>query len=310
MALGLEPNHSPVAETRDDASLLVATRDGDMDAYGILFERHRLAAQRLALSLTTPANADDLVAEAFTKVLVSLQNGHGPTEFFRAYLLTAVRRLHIDSIRRESHEVPSEDSRLDSAEDFLDTAQIGFERTATAEAFASLPERWQYVLWHLDVEKEKPADIAPQLGMTPNAVSALAYRAREGLRQAYIQSHVNQVATSDCSDIVASLGSYVRKGLSRRDRAKVDSHLDECRSCTGLVLELQEYNETIGASLAVALLGAAALGYSATAGPPRSLSAQLSAASMGSPQQPRRPPELRRLPVAHWLRWVLRRFRS
>ena len=36
------------------------------------------------------------------------------------------------------------------------------------------------VLWHLEVENQKPADIAPLLGMSANSVSALAYRAREG----------------------------------------------------------------------------------------------------------------------------------
>ena len=45
------------------------------------------------------------------------------------------------------------------------------------------------VLWHLEVENQKPADIAPLLGMSANSVSALAYRAREGLRQAYLNMH-------------------------------------------------------------------------------------------------------------------------
>ena len=219
-------------DVRDDASLILATREGDMDAYGLLFERHRDAALRLARSLTTPENADDLVADAFTKVLVSLRNGNGPTEFFRAYLLTAIRRLHIDAGQRRMREQPVEDQRLDAQEDFLDSAQIGFERSATAAAFASLPERWQFVLWHIHVEKQKPAELAPHLGMTPNAVSALAYRAREGLKQAYIQGHVNPTTNQDCSHTIAVLGTYVRNGLPKRERTKVDQHIDQCRSCT------------------------------------------------------------------------------
>ena len=53
-----------------------------------------------------------------------------------------------------------------------------------ARAFASLPERWQAVLWHTEIEGARPADVAPLLGLTANSVAALAYRAREGLRQA------------------------------------------------------------------------------------------------------------------------------
>ena len=65
----------------------------------------------------------------------------------------------------------------------------GFETGAAARAFQSLPERWQLVLWHLEVEGQKPADIAPLLGISANSVSALAYRAREGLRQAFVSMH-------------------------------------------------------------------------------------------------------------------------
>ena len=48
------------------------------------------------------------------------------------------------------------------------------------------------VLWHTEVEQQKPADIAPLLGMSANSVSALAYRAREGLRQAFLSQHADR----------------------------------------------------------------------------------------------------------------------
>ena len=70
-------------------------------------------------------------------------------------------------------------TEFDPGVPFQDTAVEQFESGAAAKAFASLPERWQVVLWHLEVEGQKPADIAPLLGMSPNSVSALAYRARE-----------------------------------------------------------------------------------------------------------------------------------
>ncbi|MFP3686343.1 hypothetical protein SB847_21820, partial [Bacillus sp. SIMBA_026] len=65
-----------------------------------------------------------------------------------------------------------------------------FESQTVAKAFRSLPERWQAVLWYLDVERMKPAAVAPILGLSPNAVSALALRAREGLRREYLQAHI------------------------------------------------------------------------------------------------------------------------
>src|SRR6476659_51184 len=79
-----------------DAELIAAVRGGDVDAYGDLFARHVDAARRLARQLAGPGDADDLVSDAFTKVLTVLQRGGGPDLAFRAYLLTAVRRLHVD----------------------------------------------------------------------------------------------------------------------------------------------------------------------------------------------------------------------
>jgi DNA-directed RNA polymerase specialized sigma24 family protein len=55
------------------------------------------------------------------------------------------------------------------------------------DAFATLPERWRIVLWHLDVMNEPSTQVAPLLGMTPGGVETLAHRAREGLRKAYLQ---------------------------------------------------------------------------------------------------------------------------
>ena len=70
--------------------------DEDPDAW---VRRHVEAARRLARQLVAAGDADDLVSEAFAKVLVVLQRGDGPDLAFRAYLLTAVRRLHVDKIR-------------------------------------------------------------------------------------------------------------------------------------------------------------------------------------------------------------------
>ena len=69
-----------------DAELIAAVRGGDVDAYGELFARHVDAARRLARQLAGPGDADDLVSDAFAKVLTVLQRGGGPDLAFRAYL--------------------------------------------------------------------------------------------------------------------------------------------------------------------------------------------------------------------------------
>src|SRR6476659_11208343 len=248
-----------------DAELIAAVRGGDVDAYGELFARHVDAARRLARQIAGPGNADDLVSDAFTKVLTVLQRGGGPDLAFRAYLLTAVRRLHVDRIRSGSRLRPVDDlTPFDPGLPFQDTAVEGFDNAAAARAFSSLPERWQMVLWHTEVEQQKPADIAPLLGMSANSVSALAYRAREGLRQAFLSQHATDPDDVDCAWTRDHLGAYVRNGISRRDGARVESHLEECRRCMAIYLELTEVNSNLAGILGPLVLGAAAAGYVAS----------------------------------------------
>ena len=245
-----------------DAELISAVRGGDVDAYGQLFERHVEAARRLARQLVAAGDVDDLVSDAFAKVLVVLQRGGGPDLAFRAYLLTAVRRLRVDRLRAGYKlQVTDDMEAFDPGVPFRDTAVEGFENAAAARAFASLPERWQAVLWHTEVEGQKPAEVAVLLGMTPNSVSALAYRAREGLRQAFLTQHAGELDNDACRWTHQHIGAYVRDGLSRRDTAKVEQHVQECRTCAAIYLELSEVNSNLSAILGPLLLGGFAAAY-------------------------------------------------
>ncbi|MFC4783803.1 sigma-70 family RNA polymerase sigma factor [Nocardioides sp. MAHUQ-72] len=250
-----------------DAELISAVRGGDVDAYGELYRRHVESARRLARQLVGGPDVDDLVSEAFAKVLVVLQRGGGPDLAFRAYLLTAVRRLHVDRFRATARLRPTDDlTPFDPGIPFRDTAVEGFESGAAARAFASLPERWQLVLWHTEVEGQKPAEVAPLLGLSPNSVSALAYRAREGLRQAFLCMHAQDTVDAACRETQGRLGPYVRGGLSRRDARRVEEHVTGCRRCAAVLLELTEINAGLAGLLAPTLLGAAATAYVGSAG--------------------------------------------
>jgi RNA polymerase sigma factor (sigma-70 family) len=169
--------------------LIKASRNGDAAAYDSLYRRHVAAAHGLARQLVrNRAEADDVVAETFAKILGLLHRGGGPDDAFRPYLLTAVRRAAYDRHRAERRQlVTDEMEAFDRGVPFADPAVADLERTMIARAFASLPERWQAVLWHTEIEGARPADVAPLLGLTANSVAALAYRAREGLRQAYLR---------------------------------------------------------------------------------------------------------------------------
>ncbi|BDZ42470.1 hypothetical protein GCM10025865_17690 [Paraoerskovia sediminicola] len=136
----------------------------------------------------------------------------------------------------------------------------GFERTTVARAYEGLPERWRSVLWYAEVENMTPAQIAPMLGLTANGVAALAYRAREGLRQAYLQQHLSSAVSAECERANGLLGSYVRGGLAKRETAVVESHLEDCSECRALVLELGDVSQGMRGIVAPLVLGLGAIG--------------------------------------------------
>ncbi|WP_139107952.1 sigma-70 family RNA polymerase sigma factor, partial [Oerskovia enterophila] len=249
-----------------DAELITAVRGGDHSAFGALYERHAAAARTVARQYVhSSSDADDVVSEAFAKVLGILQTGGGPDVTFRAYLFTVVRRLSYDLVNGVRRTQPTDDVEtfetafgpMASTED--PTLQ-GFERSIVTKAYRGLPERWQAVLWYTEVEEMNPAQIAPLLGLSANGVSALAYRAREGLRQAYLQQHLTGAASEGCEVVNPLLGSYVRGGLAKRENAKVDAHLEGCGECRGLVLELGDVSHGMRAVIAPLVFGVAGLG--------------------------------------------------
>jgi RNA polymerase sigma factor (sigma-70 family) len=214
-----------------DAELIARTRAGDMLAYDELYRRHIDGANRVARVVTASTEeAQDVVSEAFMRVLDRLQHGGGPEGELSPYLNTIVRRLAIDRYRA-SRRLPAEPTLFEVMPVSDDPIAHSTDRDLVRRAFETLPDRWQQVLWHTEIEGRSPASLAPTLGSTPNAVAALAYRAREGLRQAYLSVHLSADIPEECRPAVPKLAAYVRSTLSPREDHWVAAHLESCQHC-------------------------------------------------------------------------------
>ncbi|MDR6892456.1 sigma-70 family RNA polymerase sigma factor [Falsarthrobacter nasiphocae] len=239
----------PTAETaaslaeRSDAELIAASRSGDQGSFEELYRRHADAVRSVARRhVNNQSDVEDLTSEAFAKVLELLQRGIGPHSFFRAYVCTTVSRLAFAANQQGDRSRPTDEPELfdDPDEGASDPIMKKFESGVVARAFLSLPERWQSVLWYQIVDGMTPAEIAPLLGLRPNGVSALLVRAKEGLRNAYLQEHVQQAGEDECAPHAAMLGAYVRNGLSARNRSRVEAHVTTCSRCAALILQLED----------------------------------------------------------------------
>ncbi|MEU0743862.1 sigma-70 family RNA polymerase sigma factor [Streptomyces sp. NPDC006134] len=267
-----------------DAELIGRMRAGDDTAYEELYRRHAEAVRRYARTCCRDAHtADDLAAEVFARMLQAVRGGSGPEHAVRAYLLTSVRRVAAGWTRSARREQLVEDFAVFAAQaDRLAETPDGTlepgadvramheaEQSLAMRAFRSLPERWQAVLWHTEVEDESPSEVAALFGLDAGGARALAGRAREGLKQAYLQAHVSSVLSGDeeCARHADRLGAYARGRLRTRAERGLRKHLEECARCRLAAGQIQEVADGIPAVVPVAVIGwFGAAGYAKAAG--------------------------------------------
>jgi RNA polymerase sigma factor (sigma-70 family) len=236
-----------------DSELVDLARQGDRRAFGTLYLRHHDAAWRVACAASgNRADAEDAVAEGFTKVFAALPRIVDRELAFRPYLLACVRNAAVDLHRRDRRidlrdEMPEEHGAPEDEAEAPLFADL--ERNLVGEALKSLPERWRTVLWLTEVEGMTPTEVSSVIGIKPNAVAALSYRAREGLREAYLQAHLRAEAPAECRYTVDRLGPYVRGELADRERTRVQTHLDACATCRQRRDELADVNSSLLGSL-------------------------------------------------------------
>ncbi|KUL39311.1 sigma-70 family RNA polymerase sigma factor, partial [Streptomyces regalis] len=256
-----------------DADLIGRMRSGDDTAYEDLYRRHAEAVRRYARTCCRDAHtADDLTAEVFARMLQAVRGGSGPEHAVRAYLLTSIRRAAADWTRSARREQLVDDFAVFAAQSARvsevsddDTLDLGAdvralheaEQSMAMQAFRSLPERWQAVLWHTEVEDESPSEVATLFGLDANGTRVLASRAREGLKQAYLQAHVSAslVGDEECARYADRLGAYARGSLRTRAERGLRKHLDECAKCRLAAGQIKEVASGIPAVVPVAVIG-------------------------------------------------------
>lgn len=247
-------------------------RAGDDTAYEELYRRHAEAVRRYAGTCCRDAHtADDLTAEVFARMLQAVRGGSGPEHAVRAYLLTTVRRVAAGWTKSAKREQLVEDFAVFAAQASRgsevsdDTLDLGAdvramheaEQSMAMQAFRSLPERWQAVLWHTEVEDESPSDVATLFGLDANGTRVLAKRAREGLKEAYLQAHVSTTLTADeeCARYADRLGAYARGSLRTRAERGLRKHLEECAKCRLAAGQIEEVASGIPGVVPIAVIG-------------------------------------------------------
>ena len=262
------PSHQTRKSTRvterssnppSDAVLAERARAGDNDAFAELWRRHAQAGRAIARSVSSTLDPDDLVAEAYGNIYALVKRGRGPTGAFRPYLAAAIRNI-ATSIGRSTRE-----AAIDFADELMDETTTDdahmrkLDRDLTTEAFRALPERWQQALWYSEVEDMSVKECAQLFGIKPPAMAMLTFRAREGLRDAWIQAHIANVDPGTEHEwTVERLGAHSRERLTKRETLRLELHLKECESCSNIAHEARSVASRLASCLLPPLIGAGA----------------------------------------------------
>ncbi|MER7770479.1 sigma-70 family RNA polymerase sigma factor [Kitasatospora sp. NPDC096140] len=229
------------------------------DVMGEVFARHHAAVLAYARTCCRDAaTAHDLASEAFARTYRSVTAGGGPEHAWRPYLLTCVRHTAVDWARDGARTRLSDDfeawaDTLPAAQDVEAAVLAAEEGSLVLRAYRSLPERWQAVLWHALVEHEPAAATARRLGITARGIGSLVARAREGLREAYLRTHLDQAAGEECRHFGTLLAASIRRPDKRAAR-DLDRHLRSCADCARAERDLRDLNGRLGAILPAGIL--------------------------------------------------------
>lgn len=190
----------------EDAARLATERDGpagqrdeelahaarsDPAAFGLLYDRHRLAVFRYLRTRTTSEDdAAELTAVAFERALAAMPRYRPSGGGFLAWLLRIARNAAIDAGRRASA-VPLDADLPDQRQSTAPEAVVlaSESRAALVAALNGLPEVQREAIVLRYAARLTAREIGDVLGKTDQATQKLISRALETIRESYRVDH-------------------------------------------------------------------------------------------------------------------------
>ena len=231
-----------VSDDRSDAALVAAVREGDRDAYGVLFERWFDRVYDVARNIVrNPETAADVAQDTFIAAWERLDRLDN-VDAFGGWLLRSARNRALDRLEREGRSRPQADDVVTGMHDRGAPDLVGSRRTLDPEeisashdrdgligaAAVALGERDASILdLHLR-HGLSAAEIASELGVTPNNAHQLLFRMRNKLGDAigaYVLWHRGR---PQC----ATLRAGIADTFDADTFSAVERHRRSCDECT------------------------------------------------------------------------------
>lgn len=179
-----------VDTTDTELALVAAARNGDLDAFGTLFEQHKDPVYRFVLrSVSSREDAEDIVQESFCRAWASIDRFRGEARFstwvYRIAAGVCADRARLAKRRgRLVVEVPLEAEEIAVGMAAREGRQTSVTRQAIARAMAELPLAHRQLVVLCDVQGFTSGEAAEILGCSAVSVRVRLCRAHAKLRQA------------------------------------------------------------------------------------------------------------------------------
>jgi RNA polymerase sigma-70 factor (ECF subfamily) len=172
-----------------DKELLKSARAFDQQTLAEIYDQYSPKLYRYAIRLLgDDTQAEDCVAETFSRFLNALHQGGGPKEHLQAYLYRIAHNWITDQYRRQSPVPLEQEEPVESPSqpDPQDIADEIFLQERVREALKEItPEQRQVVILKF-VEEWSNSEVAKSIGKPVGAVKSLQHRALAALRRQLI----------------------------------------------------------------------------------------------------------------------------
>ncbi|MEU6477117.1 hydrolase [Streptomyces sp. NPDC047017] len=261
------PAHPPRPATiPDDSDRRLVTRlrdpDGGHHAVALLLARHwRATYDYAAICLATPGSSAAMVATAAFRRVLGRPPCGALDGALRPRLLVAAREtVRCWAADAAARAVLPELGRPSGGRGLRAVRSMTPEKRHLAErAFHGLPDAFQCLLWHTEVEADPISVPAGLLGIDPDTATGLLEQARERFRAGCVRAHRELAPTGECRFYNRLLDVPMRRGGALLP--DVQRHLRECGHCRYAADQLRHFPGGLGVLLAETVLGWGARRY-------------------------------------------------
>jgi len=172
--------------TLDDSELISLIKKGEIEVFGILYERYlNLIYRYIRCRVSEDHSAEDLTEVVFLKAFEALDRYQERGWPFSAFLYQIARNQLADHHRGQPNEVSLEEAQdLESTDADIDESVIVDERVRVLqEALEELPEDYQEVIRLRLLLDLTTTEVAVHLNRSEGAIRILLHRAIAALRK-------------------------------------------------------------------------------------------------------------------------------